>query len=98
MTTTLGLASETRLSPKSQLRIGYIGQYIDNNSLGSDLVQNLGGAYVYGNAVEGWEFTARAGAGWLKTVDLPARGDRGRARDRATRSSRSSSSRPHARC
>jgi hypothetical protein len=72
MTTTFGLASETRLSPKSQLRIGYIGQYIDNSSLGSDLVQNLGGAYIYGNAVEGWEFTARAGAGWLKTVDLPA--------------------------
>lgn len=72
MTTSLGLASETRLSPRSRLRVGYIGQYIDNDSLGTDLVQNLGGAYIYGNAVEGWEFTGRAGAAWLKTVDLPA--------------------------
>jgi hypothetical protein len=70
MTTNLGLASETRLSPKSQLRIGYIGQYIDNGEYGSDLVQNLGGAYVYGNAAEGWEFFARLGAGWLQTADL----------------------------
>jgi hypothetical protein len=70
MTTSLALASETRLSPKSQLRIGYIGQYIDNGEFGSDLVQNLGGAYIYGNAVEGWEFTGRAGAAWLKTADL----------------------------
>ena len=71
MTTALGLASETRLSPKSQLRVGYIGQYIDNKSLGSDLVQNLGGAYIYGNAAEGWEFTGRLGVAWLKTADLP---------------------------
>lgn len=70
MTTSLGLASETRLSPQSQLRVGYIGQYIDNGSLGSDLVQNLGGAYIYGNAAEGWQFLARVGAGWLQTADL----------------------------
>lgn len=72
-TTVLGLASETRLTPRSQLRFGYIGQYIDNGSLGSDLVQNLGGAYIYGNVAEGWEFTGRAGVAHLQTADLGTR-------------------------
>lgn len=72
MTTVLGVALETRLSPKSQLRIGGVGQYIDNGAFGSDLVQNLGGAYIYGNPDEGWEFTGRAGAAWIRTAELPA--------------------------
>ncbi|MCU0254275.1 MAG: hypothetical protein MUE47_07010, partial [Acidobacteria bacterium] len=71
MTTSLGLASETRLTPLSQLRIGYVGQYIDNGGLGSDLVQNLGGAYLYGDASQGWQFTGRVGVAWLKTANLP---------------------------
>ena len=73
MTTVLGLAHETRVSPTSLVRAGYIGQYIDNGSLGSDLVHNLGGAYSYGDATQGWEFSSRAGAAWLKTQDLGTR-------------------------
>jgi hypothetical protein len=71
MTTSVGLAAETRLSPRSQLRIGYIGQYIDSNEAGSDLVQNLGGSYLYGDASDGWQFTCRLGVAWLQTAELP---------------------------
>ncbi len=98
MTTSLGLASEARLSPSSRLQVGYLGQYIDNGGFGSDLVQNLWGGYLHGEATEGWQFTGRAGVAWLQSAD---RGDPAyfpddpgglTSRRPGTRSSRSSSS------